>query len=401
MAASLASLIPLQSFICMYWLQMGLNFFRRWIDPELPAPLREEFSLLSARHLRGQSRLLFIGFILSLPMVIAARVEAAPAWIGIGLPVVIFLLSSFGLWAVRERPTTVRNALSLMRQAWIAVLAVAAVGSLWGIGSWVYAPPETGIYYVAILSIGALTLGYTLTATRLVGLSALLITLVPISIALLTTGNLLDATLAVGLLIATGFQMLMLGRQQRLLIDLVQERKHSLELARLDPLTGLANRRALLEDAERLGQKGEPLCFFLIDIDRFKSVNDRYGHDTGDEVLMIVATIVAKRERREIRASRLGGEEFGLLGPVSLLSREHAEDILSEIRHAEMPHGHPLTVSIGMATGHIGRAGDWSMLYGNADEALYAAKHAGRNRVYEWEAFSKKSAPGRKAFVGA
>ena len=201
-----------------------------------------------------------------------------------------------------------------MRWAWFACFAVAATGSLWCLLSWNYAPSETRVYYVAIMSIGALTLGYTLTAARIVGVTALLVTLVPISIALLASGDLHASALAVGLLIAVAFQALLIERHQRLLLELVHERNHSRELSLTDPLTGVANRRALLEMARKMAARGDQLRLMVLDIDRFKLVNDRYGHDTGDEVLMIVATLLSDYASSSIGIARLGGEEFAIVG---------------------------------------------------------------------------------------
>ena len=360
---------------------MGRRIFRNWLEPELPEHLRDEFTVLAAEHMRGQSRLLFTGFILSLPMVVAARVEAAPLWVGIGLPVVILLFSLAGIWAVRVAPREPRVAMSLIQRAWLACFGAAAAGSLWCVMSWAYAPPDIGIYYVAIMSIGALTLGYTLTATRIVGVTALVVTLVPISLALLATGELLPSTLAVGFLIAVVFQALLIGRHQSLLVELVEERNHSRELARIDPLTGIANRRSLLESASRLAHGQAPIRLMILDLDRFKLVNDRYGHDTGDEVLMITASLLSRHASRSITVARVGGEEFALVGKEEHLSVQLANTILEEIRTAEMPHGEPLTASIGMATGTLAQPGGWSDLYGEADRALYAAKADGKNRV--------------------
>lgn len=356
----------------------------KWFEPELPAHLRDDFTVLAAQHLRGQSRLLFIGFILSLPMTIAAQPEASPIWVGWGLPLLVLLASALGIWFVRAQPTESEAASRLLKRAWMACFFVAATGSLWGVMCWLYAAPEVRVYYTAILSIGGLTMGYTLTATRLIAASAIIVALLPICIAMLTTGRLLDAALATGLLIALSFQILILGRQRRLMLELVNERNSSHRLARLDPLTGLDNRRALLENAENLGADGTPLRLILIDLDRFKLVNDRYGHDTGDEVLMIIATIVARRAKGDVRAARLGGEEFALMGPAGDLGVGEAQGILHEIRTAEMPHGEILTASAGIAMGRVMQVGDWSDIYANADRALYTAKNGGRDRVEEY-----------------
>lgn len=380
---------------------MDRERFRNWLEPEIPKQFRGEFTMLAAQHLRGQSRLLFVGFILSLPMVIAARVEAAPHWVGIGLPLVILILSLAGLWAVHEKPRDTHRALTVMRRAWFACFAVAAMGGLWCLQSWLYAPVETRIYYVAMMSIGALTLGYTLTATRIVGVTAFLVTLVPISIALLATGELLASALAVGLLLAVVFQALLIERHQRLLLELVQERNHSRELASIDPLTGIANRRALVENAQKLAAQGDPIRMMILDIDQFKLVNDRYGHDTGDEVLMIVAKLLAGLVASPIQLARLGGEEFAIVGKSDDLHPALAHILLGQIREAEMPHGDQLTASIGIATGTLDYAAGWSELYRKADSALYEAKIDGRNKAVEFsprtEIYEERSSQRRRS----
>lgn len=362
---------------------MGIKFITTAFKLEMPAQLRDEFDMLAADHLRGQARLVFIGFILSLPMVFLVRAPAAPAWVGFGLPLLILAMSLFGLRLLREIPLLPDAARRMMRRIWLISLAIASTGSLWALLSWYHSPVDERVYYVAIMIIGALTLGYTLTASRLAGLSTLIVTLLPISMALLTTDLLLEKALAAGLLIAIGAQILLVGRHHRLLLALVEERRHSHDLARIDPLTGIANRRALLEEAEELGRKGRIVRLLLVDIDRFKGVNDRYGHGTGDEILMIVATLLSDHASGEIHAARLGGEEFALLGPVEAVGPDLADAFLEAVRTAEMPHGETLTASIGAATGLLDGRDDWSQLYGRADRALYVAKDAGRDRAVE------------------
>ena len=363
---------------------MGRFLPRHWLEPELPTHLRDDFVTLAAQHLRGQSRLLFIGFILSLPMVIAARAGAAPAWVWLGLPALIFALSLIGLWVVHDRPRDADRSMILMRRAWLVSMGVASAGSLWAVESWGHAPVQTRVYYVAIMSVGALTMGYTLTAARAVGVTALTVSLVPISVALLHSENRLDWILAACLLIGVAFQALLIGRHQRLLLELVQERNHSSDLARIDPLTGIPNRRALLESAEAIAKDGVPIRLIILDIDRFKAVNDRYGHETGDEVLMIVATLLTHYADNTIHLARIGGEEFALIGKADQLPPRLADRVLADIRNAEMPHGETLTASIGMASGSIGRMEGWTELYGKADSALYRAKADGRDRAREY-----------------
>ncbi len=133
-----------------------------------------------------------------------------------------------------------------------------------------------------------------------------------------------------------------------------------------------------------MAARGDQLRLMVLDIDRFKLVNDRYGHDTGDEVLMIVATLLSDYASSSIGVARLGGEEFAIVGKAADLPPSLAEVMLARIRQAEMPHGEQLTASIGMAVGTMKHAAEWSELYRQADGALYAAKIGGRDRAAQF-----------------
>lgn len=168
--------------------------------------------------------------------------------------------------------------------------------------------------------------------------------------------------------------------------------------ATVDGLTGLANRRHFLEifDAEikRSVRHDTPLSLMLLDLDRFKSINDKYGHDTGDAVLKAFARTVRKTLRSEDVVARYGGEEFCVLMPS--VGLDGAMSAAGHVRKAvektavTLPQGSLFfTVSIGVAERCGSSPGPESMLKA-ADEALYRAKHAGRNRV---EAASGHVAP--------
>jgi two-component system cell cycle response regulator len=179
-------------------------------------------------------------------------------------------------------------------------------------------------------------------------------------------------------------------RRKRYAEALRQNVKASIELAVVDSLTGLNNRRylethlaALLETA---AGRGGPLSLMILDIDHFKTVNDTFGHAAGDEVLKAVAL----RSRRVIRAAdlmcRYGGEEFVVVMPDT--SVETAEKIAERVRLAIECDPFAIeggirnidvTVSIGLAD--RGHDADPEVLIQRADRALYRSKHAGRNRV--------------------
>ena len=164
----------------------------------------------------------------------------------------------------------------------------------------------------------------------------------------------------------------------------------SLQMAVTDPLTGLHNRRYLeshlggLVDAAADGDK--PLSLMILDIDHFKSVNDTYGHDAGDEVLKAFAERVKTVIRGVDLLCRLGGEEFIIVMPDTSLDiagrvaervRQAVGDVMFAIDKGERHI--PVTVSIGLAERRNGREADSMMK--RADRALYRSKALGRNRV--------------------
>ncbi len=166
--------------------------------------------------------------------------------------------------------------------------------------------------------------------------------------------------------------------------DLSLERDHAREgeqvarrLANTDPLTGLLNRRAFLDLA--IGRRARQRLM-LIDIDHFKAVNDRLGHDGGDEVLRAVAGAIQSCRPSGSLAVRLGGEEFALLLPRAAFAECPADMVLEAVRHATMPRGVKVTVSLGYADGVVGDEEEWKRLYRLADAALYRAKSDGRDR---------------------
>ena len=148
-------------------------------------------------------------------------------------------------------------------------------------------------------------------------------------------------------------------------------------LAATDPLTGLLNRRAFLDLA--IGRRARQRLM-LIDIDHFKSVNDRLGHDAGDEVLRAVAEAIQRCRPQRSLAVRLGGEEFALLLPRAMAEQCPPEVLLDAVRQAPMPQGMQVTVSIGYSEGQVASEEDWKRLYRLADAALYRAKADGRDR---------------------
>ena len=173
-----------------------------------------------------------------------------------------------------------------------------------------------------------------------------------------------------------------------MLIDISGRKELEAELERLattDELTGLFNRRygidAVNNEIARAQRSGRSLSFILMDIDHFKRVNDRFGHDIGDKVLTELAGLLRGRLRRTDTAARWGGEEFAVILPETDCAggRRFAAELLERMEEIRTPDGEGISASFGV----VDYRGDESAseLVRRADRLMYRAKHAGRARV--------------------
>jgi diguanylate cyclase (GGDEF)-like protein len=186
--------------------------------------------------------------------------------------------------------------------------------------------------------------------------------------------------------------------------DCLMEANRALDqLAVSDPVTGLRNARyfraRLREEQARAQRSGHPLAIVVMDLDRFKRVNDRYGHPVGDEVLVAVSAAITGVVRGgdtaaalevsplEGTAARMGGEEFALLLPDTdgFEARAVAERVRRAVHDAVVHTADGeevrITISCGVASGHPTEADGGQAIYAAADQAMYQAKRAGRNRT--------------------
>lgn len=176
---------------------------------------------------------------------------------------------------------------------------------------------------------------------------------------------------------ATALLLALLGRLETI-------RRAQENLARVDPLTGLLNRRAFLERCEQeqnreLRNRGA-LGLVLLDLDHFKSINDRFGHQEGDRALKAFAEVLVGTVRNSDTLARIGGEEFAVLLPAKEAEAvfETAERLRAAVETIALPEGY-LTTSLGVALWN--REESFDAWYQRADTALYRAKTGGRNRV--------------------
>lgn len=161
-------------------------------------------------------------------------------------------------------------------------------------------------------------------------------------------------------------------------------------LSNTDPLTELSNRRHLMatldKEMKRANRTNRPFTLLLFDVDHFKIVNDSYGHQSGDAVLMAIAKVAREMLRCNDIAARYGGEEFVLLLtetslPGGVVVAERLRKAVQAISFAAPMENLSVTVSVGIATFPSASVVDIDSLFHQADEALYRAKKGGRNRV--------------------
>jgi diguanylate cyclase len=167
---------------------------------------------------------------------------------------------------------------------------------------------------------------------------------------------------------------------------LARQNKRLDELGRTDALTGLANRRQCLAQVEselaRHRRNGRPAVLVMLDIDRFKSINDRYGHPIGDEVLCKVAKVLLESSRKSDSVARYGGDEFVMMLPETTLrgAEEASRRIRTKLEGVAFERAPDLRCTVSLGAAEASAQMDVDAWVRQADDALYRAKLAGRNR---------------------
>ncbi|MFL5846682.1 MAG: diguanylate cyclase [Solirubrobacteraceae bacterium] len=293
---------------------------------------------------------------------------------------------AFTLWCPRLLAGTYSAGTSASDALWVAGML------LIGVGAWHARPAPPADH----LNARAESRGGVLPAITFVGLAAAQIVLLATGAATAANLFLAGGALIIGTTLA--YRGALLRRRHTELLERLRDREAELESAnahlsvesRRDPLTGLANRLQLREDFEglqRAARRGGPgYAFVLCDLDRFKAYNDTHGHQAGDRVLRQVAALLHSQAREGDRVYRYGGEELLIVmreqdpGTACAVAERHRAAI--EDAQFDHPDNRPsgvVTLSAGVS---IAAAGDTpEQVLQRADDALYAAKSAGRNRV--------------------
>lgn len=378
-----------------------LQILRARLMPPIPEAIRDQFTLLRARRVETQTNVMYLMLLATTPTAAWAGSANLHWGIKFGMPALLAVLCVLGLVenaVSRRRRMSLRRAQLIVKKTasvsgWVGVMC-----SSWAVLNWLASPPENHASFAMIIAMGALATAYCLSAIRFAAILNLVIGVVPISMLMLASGNPAKVAAATSLLLATLILVRFILQGHAMLVDLLQLQHQTRDLANTDPLTGLANRRALDERIAGLLAKGEgamPFKLALLDLDGFKPVNDRYGHAVGDRLLCGVAERLCEVVGDAGLVVRQGGDEFAVLIPPG--SRLHdaplAERLLIALVRPHMIDG--VAVSVGASAGVAQWPTDGvdaEALFAFADRALYQAKAEAREQRVAHEAPAEQAA---------
>ena len=361
----------------------AISRLRARLMPPIPEAIRDDFTMLRAQRVETQTPLMYLMLLATTPT--AAWAGGADVHWGVryGVPALLAVLCVLGMLEnrhSRKRRMSLRRARLLVSKTSSTSGGVGVMCSAWCVANWFGSPPENHANFAMILAMGSLATAYCLSSIRFAAILNLVIGVVPISALMLTSGRPGEMAAATSLLLATAILVRFILQSHTMLADLLQLQAQTRDLAHTDPLTGLANRRALDDQIAQLlrpSAKAGPFKLALLDLDGFKPVNDRYGHAFGDRLLCSVADRLTAIIGGDGLVVRQGGDEFAVLIPPHspLMATALAERILIALVRPHRIDGHPITVgaSIGIAQwpDDAARAED---LFDFADRAVYQAK---------------------------
>lgn len=279
------------------------------------------------------------------------------------------------------------------RRYWITLLLSA---SIWGGGAFFAMPADDLLSQALVMlftvgmSVGAVS---AYSAHRYMTLVSIGLVLLPCTTWLLFQPSTIQVGMGLSALLfatfvarATREMSTALETAFRLTREMEKTNSISTHAAQTDELTGLKNRRAFFEHAQRLFNQCEAnqlgLCALMLDMDHFKKINDTYGHQVGDQVLRQAGAVISSSFRATDIHGRLGGEEFAVLLPATTIevAVKIAEQLIQSIAGLIVEPIDCITASVGVASTHPDNK-DLHSLMNSADKALYRAKALGRNQI--------------------
>ena len=359
--------------------------------PPPPADIRAALVDFQYQAIRRQIPSLHLTALVNVGIVIAVLwQQGAPPALYAWMPVVgLFNLQRIWLWRRRQRTAAVpANAARVLRNSSLAACGSVAAISLYSVWSFALGLFPYPVLIPVSVAFGSFAIAHGLASMRPAASGAIAVGIFPSAAAMIVSGDFLSICLGFSAASVALLQLRFLAEHQQHVRATLALQQAVEQLASRDALTGLLNRRAFRAACERLLTMpgDEPRALLVLDIDHFKSINDRHGHDAGDRVLFAFAALVAAACRDGDVAARFGGEEFVML--IGAATPDDAAEFATQLGTAVAAHdfrsvGCPVervTVSIGFHQLDP-PVTDFDAAFAEADAALYAAKAAGRNCV--------------------
>lgn len=295
----------------------------------------------------------------------------------------------------RSNPTT-RNMILWER---LLVSSLIGISLIWGIGCWAFLPPDSVEHqmfiFIFIMGLtGASAAAYSSHAFCVKAMILCFMTPVSITFAISENSLLQAVSLAATIYIAVTFRATtllnhFLRKSYQLSFDLNIAKENAEKMALTDALTGINNRRAFYKLGNKIIQNSQryqhSMSIVMLDIDKFKEINDKWGHGAGDDVIITLAKTIKAAAREADICGRLGGDEFSIILPETDIeqAQNFAERLCSKISNivvTTQTSNISFTSSIGVATRYA-ECTKLEQLIAYADAALYEAKNKGRNQV--------------------
>jgi diguanylate cyclase len=381
-------------------LSQGLSDLLKPAVADLPAAIQAELELVQFARLLALMPLLYISIsIITLATAIATRGDF-PIVYQLALPAFLLAASFFRLlvWTKR-RGKVVTNLVArkhLQNTFWIA-FALSAFAGAWSVAAF-YETHETRRMLAAVfVAFAGLASANCLASVPRAAIAALVLNLCPVSIAMLISPDLGEKALGISMLVVAMLQLRLVLSQFQAMVTALRLQRDMRDLADTDPLTGLNNRRALDRALQEQISANGDFAIALLDLDRFKQVNDQHGHAVGDQLLKQVAERLVAHAGPGDLIARLGGDEFALLMPGSksdTLLNDALERLVALLALPYICNDHWLHITASAGIARFGKDGATSQeLLKVADQTVYRVKASTRrSRATDHERADKVAA---------
>lgn len=366
-----------------------LGWFNRLKPASEPVPtdLSDQLELLQYNRLMTLVPLLYVSIaVIILASAVASRGDFPFAYQMV-LPGIMLAASLVRLlvWTKRRGQfVESEKARHYLRTTFLITVMLSAFGGIWSVMAFYETHESRRILAAVFVGFAGLAAANCLASVPRAALAALVLNMAPVSIAMLASLDLGEKAMGVSMMVVGMLQTRLVLTQFHTMVTAMRLQRDMRDLADTDPLTSLKNRRALDRALnEAISLEGD-FAIALLDLDRFKQVNDRYGHAIGDALLVQVAERLTAHARKTDTVARLGGDEFALLMPGKRSDTQLNDSMTQLIDLLALPYlcdEHWLHVSASAGVARFGKDGRTAEdLLKVADKAVYLAKSRGADR---------------------